>query len=268
MPEFKNAMEVFQLLDKSNCRKCNETTCLAFASKVYLGQKRLDQCPSLAPEVVRRYNDHATAVLPRAKELEAVMADLKGRLAQCDFEEAARRTGGRFEQGWLSLRIFGKPFSLDRRGRFRTDLHVNPWMVIPVMNYVLDCRGSEITGKWVPFRELEGAREKNALFVRRAEKGLKRIADTYPGLFRDLVDMFSGRALERQYEADVSLVLYPLPRVPLLICYWEAEEGMASDLTLFFDKSADRNGGSTMVFNLATGMVQMFEKFAVTHGVD
>ena len=35
-------------------------------------------------------------------------------------------------------------------------------------------------------------------------------------------------------ESDVALVLHPLPRVPMLICYWHAEDGMASDLNLFF----------------------------------
>ena len=38
MMEFPNAMEVFKLLNKSNCRKCNEQTCLAFASKIDLGR--------------------------------------------------------------------------------------------------------------------------------------------------------------------------------------------------------------------------------------
>ncbi len=55
MMKFSNAMEVFKLLNKSNCRKCNEKTCLAFASKVYLGQKPLDQCPDLPFDVLEKY---------------------------------------------------------------------------------------------------------------------------------------------------------------------------------------------------------------------
>jgi len=35
MSEFSNAMGVFHLLDKSNCRKCNDQICLAFSSKVF-----------------------------------------------------------------------------------------------------------------------------------------------------------------------------------------------------------------------------------------
>jgi len=266
MPEFKNAMEVFKLLDKSNCRKCNETTCLAFASKVFLCQKDLGLCPVLDREIVAKYQQ-VSHTLPGERELEQAMGELKSRLAGCDLAQAAQRTGGEYLDGWLRLRIFGKLFSISNEGRFRTDLHVNPWMVLPVMNYVLDCKGLALSGSWVPFRELAGGREKNNLFVQRGERPLKKIADTYPGLFEDLVEMFSGNPLDRQYESDISLVLYPLPLLPMLVCYWKPEDGMDSDLTLFFDQSADQNGGSPMIFNLAAGMVQMFEKFAVTHGI-
>ncbi len=267
MPEFKNAMEVFKLLDKSNCRKCNETTCLAFASKVFLGQKNLGLCPVLDREIVDQYQGHSSDSLPGEREIKQTMEKLNARLAECDLAGAALRTGGQFSDGWLQLRIFGKLFSLNNEGRFRTDLHVNPWMVLPVINYALSCKGVPLSGNWVPFRELAGGREKNNLFVQRGERPLKKIADTYPGLFEDLVEMFSGKALDRQYESDISLVLYPLPLLPMLVCYWKPEDGMDSELTLFFDRSADQNGGSPMIFNLAAGMVHMFEKFAVTHGI-
>lgn len=267
MTQFANAMEVFKLLEKSNCRKCNETTCLAFASKVFLGQKSLDLCPALDPLIREQYAGAAGPKgLPGEADMARVISELKAELAACDLEAAALRTGGTFAKGWLTIRIFGKPFAINGDGTFKTDLHVNPWMVVPILHYVLNATGTPILGKWRAYRELAGAREKNGLFVRRAEEPLKKIADAYPALFEDLVNMFSGTALDSQFEADVSLVLYPLPLLPMMVCYWKPEEGMASQLSLFFDRSADDNGGYDMVFNLATGMVRMFEKFAQTHG--
>lgn len=38
------ALEIFKRLPRTNCRMCGETTCLAFASKVYLGQESIDKC--------------------------------------------------------------------------------------------------------------------------------------------------------------------------------------------------------------------------------
>lgn len=266
MSSFANAMEVFRLLEKSNCRKCNESTCLAFASKVFLGQTSLDQCPVLAPEVIQEYGGRQEVVAPGETDQARMLEILKKNLQDLDFSQAAQRTGGEFVEGRLVLRIFGKPFSLDNAGRFKSDIHINPWIVLPVLGYVLQCKGVPLTHEWVPFRELENTREMNGLFVQRAEKPLGKIADTYPGLFEDLILIFGGKKVHNHYESDISLVLYPLPLVPLLVCYWRAEEGMASDLHLFFDSSASLNGGARTIFGLATGIVQMFEKIALTHG--
>lgn len=46
-----------ELLDKSNCRKCNEKTCLAFASKVFLGQRHLEDCPALPRDMIEKYRE-------------------------------------------------------------------------------------------------------------------------------------------------------------------------------------------------------------------
>ncbi|OQY52982.1 MAG: hypothetical protein B6230_01435 [Desulfobacteraceae bacterium 4572_89] len=112
---------------------------------------------------------------------------LKNQLKDCDLSLAAQRTSGKYANGRLTLKIFGKPFSLDNLGRFQSDLHINPWIVMPVLGYVLHCQGRELTGKWIPFRELKNGRERNGLFVQRSEKTLKKIADTYPDLFEDLI---------------------------------------------------------------------------------
>ncbi len=262
---FANAMEVFKLLDKSNCKKCNEPTCLAFASKVFLGKKTLDMCPSIDPEILKQ---HAPDPGHGAKDdnKDKFMADLKSQLAQCDLEQAAKRIGGSYKNGRLTLKIFGKPFSLDNQGKIYTDIHTIPWLVIPVLSYVLYAKGEPLTGKWMAYREIENAREKNGLFVQRTEKPLQKIADAHPGLFEDLAMIFNGRQTDNLYDSDISMVMTPLPLVPFLICYWKPEEGMESDLRIFFDSTASVNAGADAVFNLAAGTVRMFEKLTDTHG--
>ena len=65
MPGPGNAMEIFKLLNKSNCRKCNQPTCLAFAAAVFKGQQPLGDCPYLDEAVVQRY-DHSPRQIGRA----------------------------------------------------------------------------------------------------------------------------------------------------------------------------------------------------------
>jgi len=95
---------------------------------------------------------------------------------------------------------------------------------------------------------------------------MKHVADTYTDLFDDLVHIFSGRQVAEAFASDISVVLDPLPKVPLMICYWKPEEGLASTLNVFFDETADRNLDIGALFSLGAGLAAMFEKLALRHG--
>ena len=263
---FANAMEVFKLLNKSNCKKCNESTCLAFASKVFLGQRELSDCPHLDSQILAEYTVNTKNAEPGESEYERELAAMKQRLAYLDFEEAARRTQGKYSDGSLLIRIFGKPFYVDKTGKFKSDIHINPWISGPVLTYILESKGFPVTANWVSFRELDNARELNGLFIKRSLEPMKKIADIHTELFEDLAVIFNGKQMKELYHSDISMVLYPLPLVPILLCYWKNEDGMGSDLHIFFDKSASDNGGSDMVFRLTAGIARMFEKLTYTHG--
>ena len=135
------------------------------------------------------------------------------------------------------------------------------------LNYVLNAKGTAPTGVWVPFRELSGGKNRYRLFEQRCEKGLKQLADSYPALFEDLMVLFNAKEVKDHYQADISLVLYPLPLMPILICYWKPEEEMASELNLFFDETAEENLNIQAIYTLGAGLVTMFEKIALKHGI-
>lgn len=263
MGTVKNVMEVFKNLEKSNCRLCGEKTCLAFAGAVFNGSRRLGECPRLSPEMVADFADDREEAVD---ELELAIAGMKKAVGELSFAEAARRIGGETSGNLLRLAILGKPLAVKRDGGFVTDLHVLPWIVIPVLHYVLHCRGRALSGSWVSYRELPGGKEKYALFQRRGEEVLRQLADRFPDFFDDILHMFDGREVERQFRADVSVVLRPLPLVPVMICYRRAEEGLESTLNVYFDDSAGDNLGADMLFSLVTGMVRMLEKLATHHG--
>jgi Domain of unknown function (DUF3786) len=147
-----------------------------------------------------------------------------------------------------------------------SEIHINSWVAIPFLNFVLHAKGTAPSGEWVPFRELKGGKELQGLFGQLCEKPIKRLADRYSSLFEDMLNIFSGSKVERHYSSDISLVLHSLPIVPVLICYWKPEDGMASDLTpFFFDSTAKDNLSIESIYTLCTGMVKMFEKIVHSH---
>jgi hypothetical protein len=266
MAKLKNAMELFSRLDKSNCRVCGEKTCLAFAGAVYRGVRRIDDCPKLPVEILDRYREQARHPERIEQNRDEHLERLRREIRASDLAQAAFRTGGVFSAHKLTVKILGKDFSVDTSGKFSADIHVNPWVAAPFLNYVLHGKGLEPLGRWVSFRELRQGRERYALFEKRCEGAMKQVADRYPALFDDLVHLFGGQRVAEQFASDISVVLLPLPKVPLMICYWLPEEGIQSSLNLFFDDTADENLDIGSLFSLGSGLAQMFEKLAIRHG--
>ncbi|MBU0991010.1 MAG: DUF3786 domain-containing protein [Proteobacteria bacterium] len=266
MPQLKNTMDILKLLNKSNCRECYEKTCLAFAASVFKGQKQLNECPHLDPGVIDAYGGTVEKRRTIEEDQEEILLYLKNQVIEKDLGLAAKNIGGSFSKNRLTLKIFGKDFSIDTSGKLSSDIHVNPWVTIPFLSHILTSDGTAVTGKWVPFRELKDGQSWQGLFGQRCEKPLKKIADTYTDIFEDLIHIFNGKKVDRHYQSDISLVLHPFPQVPLLICYWKPEDGLESDLNLFFDQSIEHHLSIEGVFGLGTGLVRMFEKIAIRHG--
>lgn len=267
MAQFNNLMEIFRLLEKSNCRQCNEPTCLVFAAAVFKGQKRLDECPRLERDIIARFGFKTDNRANSEQDIDETLEQLKRKISTIDLSSSAERLGGKFSDNKLTLKILGKDFSVDSKGNLSSDIHMHQWIVLPVLNYIIDGAGIPVSGKWVPLRELKNGKTWYRLFGQRCEKPLKKIADTYTDLFEDMIHLFNGRKVENHYESDISLVLHPLPKVPILICYWKPEEGLESDLNLFFDSTAEDNLKIESLFALGTGLVRMFEKIALRHGM-
>ena len=268
MPQPKHAMEIFKLLDKSNCRECGEKTCLAFAGAVYQGKRKIADCPRLGSQTVERFSGTDEDIDNTFVEGADFLEQLKRDIAGADLAEAAQRVGAEFANGKLTLKVLGKNFSVDGEGKIYTQIHINPWVAVPFLIYLLAGKGLPVAGNWVSFRELKDGKERYPLFRKRCEEAMKQVADTYTDLFDDLVHIFSARQVEKQFESDISVVLHPLPRVPMMICYWQPEDGLESSLNVFFDETADKNLNADAVFTLGVGLAQMFTKLSLRHGFD
>ncbi len=265
----KNVMEIFKHLEKSNCRECGEKTCLAFAGAVFQSRKKIDLCARLDPGIIEKYTVSKSGRSLMSEQMgEQLTGDLKKSLSQLDFQETAVRSGGLYDGKTITLKILGKNFSITLDGTFKTDIHVNTFITSPVLDYLINNRGTEPSGEWISFRELKESDDlMHAFFKKRCETALRRVADTYTDLFDDLVDIFGGKRVEGQFQADISVVLHPLPKVPIMICYMKPEDGMPSTLNLLFDRSVNDNLPIDSVLAICNGFAAMIEKITEKHGV-
>ncbi len=265
MTKFTTPLEIFKLLPKSNCGQCQVSTCLAFAAAVLKEEKSISDCLHLDKNTLSQF----VGKIHRQVNLETIqedaLKDLKEKIVNIDLASRAERIGARFDGGSLLLKCLGRDFEIDVKGNVVSHCHTHPWFTIPLLHYILFSKGEGTSGRWVPFRELENGKTWNPLFERKCEQPLKLIADTHGDLFEDLVRIFSGMPSGGAFASDISVILYPLPKLPMMICYWKPEDDMESKLHLFFDDTAEKNLLIESIYATGTGIVRMLEKIMQKH---
>lgn len=265
MSQLNTPLEVYKLLPKTNCGQCYVPTCLAFSAAVIKGEKKLTDCPHLENSTIEQFAQKVDTREPDDQKREEKLQELKNEIATIELSSIAQKIGADIVSGKLSIKSLGKDFYVDAAGNVTSECHTHAGLTIPLLSYILQSKGTNISGNWLPFRELKNGGQMSPLFGQRCEKPLKQIADTHTELFEDLISIFSGKRSKNIFSSDVSLVLYPLPKIPILICYCEPEDDMESVLNIFFDATAEDHLSIESIYALGVGLVMMFEKIVHKH---
>ncbi len=257
-------LDIYRVLEKSNCGRCQLPSCLAFAAAVVAGRKKLADCPRLDEESRNRLAAVLKTRAEMAPDQAAFIDRLEEKVSRLDLGRIAPVIGGVYRDGRLAINSMGKDFFIDQQGQLFSECHIIPWVKAPLLSYITHEEHQGITGDWISFRELQGGMEWQNLFTSRCERVLKDLADDHPELLSDIVDLFMGVPTSG-FQADMALILYPLPHVPILICYQAPDEDLTSELTIFFDACCGVNLHIKSIFTLCSGLVQMFDKIAKLH---
>jgi hypothetical protein len=257
-------LEIYKLLPRTNCGKCFLPSCLAFAAAVSKGEKKLAECHDLAPEFRTGQASGQPAPAERDVEQAEFMAKLRARMADLDLAAVAPKIGAGLRNDQLVVNSLGKDFVVDRRGNVSSECHIIPWVEAPLLSYITNKNHAPVSGSWISFREIKGGIDWQNLFTSRCETPLRRLADANPDLLGDIIDLFRGQTID-WYQADIALILHPLPHFPILICYQAPEEDLESVLNIFFDQCCAVNLQIKSVFTLCSGLVRMFSKISHHH---
>ncbi|MBF0202427.1 MAG: Fe-S cluster protein, partial [Desulfamplus sp.] len=65
------------------------------------------------------------------------MEEMREKIRNTDLGRRAGIIGAGFDGRWLTLKILGKDFRIDQNGKISTAIHVNPWILVPVLSFVL-----------------------------------------------------------------------------------------------------------------------------------
>lgn len=236
---------------------------MAFAVALANGEAGLEKCPHLSDEEKAALSPMIKPVPAGAGFMDSIEA-LRQKVEKLSFDEIAERLGAEVVDGCLSVRCLGREFLIGPEGELRSSCHVNYWMQTILYNYCLSGGDGVMKGEWVPFETLKGGHSSAPYFRRRCLEPLHAIADSHTKIFLELLEIFGGGHVTG-FDADHSVVLRPVPKVPLLINYWEDEEGFGSRLSILFDRSADAYFKPEVITLMGRGIVQMFQSIIPRH---
>ena len=258
-----NNLEILKFLNKSNCKECGVPTCLAFATALINGEKKLSDCPHLSKEAADVL-DEKIVKRGRHEKLKELLGPLKKEVSTIDFRKVAEGLGAEYEDERLRIKCLGKDFIVDNKGNMESIIHINTWVAAPLLKYIIMGGNEPLSGKWVSFGELNRASSVAQYFDRRCEEPLRQLAESHTDIFFDLINIFGGKSVDG-FSADYARVIYPLPKVPFLILYWRPDNQFESKLRLLLDSNADKYLDIEFIIGLGRGIVEMMKKILSKH---
>lgn len=250
-----NPVELYKKLPRKNCGGCAWKTCMPFAMAVVRGEADLAECPLLPAEERTALGSALTASDWR----EELIAKLREEVKDIPFAAVAGGLGATLRDGCLVLSCLGREFVISPAGDIRTHGPMTPWIKILLLHYIRTAGKEALSGKWVSFGALKSGMVKALSFSRECEEPLKELFD------RD-AQKAAGALLQMGAEArgdfptPAAWRLFLLPKLPVVILYWPAEEEFPSKASILFDATADRFLDVESLIFLLEGLVKHVER--------
>lgn len=234
-------LDLFKDLPGTNCGDCGKPGCFAFATAVYLEAYPLERCPHLgeAGAAIRAKleADRAEGGGRKPDSSEQALEHLRGVIAGRDLAEVAERCGGRYHKGppeAVEVAFLGIPHRILRDDVVAEGEAPTVWVKILLLIYATRATGRPPAGEWIAFRELPNSVSKAKSF----EASAARITDGFAGesgALAEAVGRVGGRPVEHP-SAPQAFRIDALPRVPLLLLFWPADEEFGARATLLVDR--------------------------------
>lgn len=247
-----NVLDVYrQLLPGSNCSECGLPTCLAFASAVVVEGRDVSDCPYVTEKGAQLY----ASSLAEAGEEAGTRRDLaqdalnwaRQRASSMAIVDMPVRIGGVLEEGpdgpVLTLPYFTGEVRISDAGiRDAHGAQLNVWERVLLYNHMAQGGSSEPSGRWIGLEQIPNSTSKVKSLRGVAEDP---ISQRFDGRLDDLstrAAALGGRDASSEHPSpDLALSFRPLPRVPLLLLFWDGDEaeGFSAKAKILYDSTVE-----------------------------
>ncbi len=250
-----NPVEVYRLLPKKNCGECASATCIAFAVGITRGEAKVEECPYLDEEIRQKLGE----VRP-VNWREELVKRLQKEVRQLDLRRISRDIGAEMEGDSLKIKCLGTEYIVSPEGEITSKGYINSWIKALLLHYIRTWGKGRVVNRWVSFSELKSGMIKASSFSRDCEEPLRRLFDTHLSSIDPLLARLGAERIGHE-ATEYAWKLYALPKIPVLILYWKAEDETGSSaLRVLFDRSADRFLDVESLIFLIEGFVSILSR--------
>jgi len=236
------------ILPKTNCRDCGHPTCLAFASMVVSARLDIAVCPHLSPEVVARCREaleqqYADKKWTKRDLAEDALAWAKERAASMAVADLPPRIGGELvtEGSAVRLRLpYFKGHILIGADGITTasGAALDRWEQVFILNHMAQGGSARPTGVWKGLQEFPNTVSKIKSMQSHVEAPLiERFGGRTPDLVAAARTIGGADARDRAPSADVAILFQPLPRIPIMLLFWDRDGSFGAQARLLFDET-------------------------------
>jgi hypothetical protein len=238
------------VLPKTNCGDCGFSTCMAFASMVVSEKHPLADCPHLAPDVVARCNrdlevQYAASRWTKRDVAEDALQWAVARCASMNPADLPDRIGGTLidhdGKPVLKLPYFSGQILFDLDDINRTDgVALSRWEKVFIYNHVAQGGTRTPTGRWKGFEDFPNTLSKIKTMAGQVEAPLvERFRGRCDELGAAAASLGGRTAADREGSADAAFIFRPLPRVPVMLLFWDEDplDGFGAAAKLLFDET-------------------------------
>jgi hypothetical protein len=232
---------------------------MSFALAVFKGDRDIFECPHMDRDAAQGI----VKDIVKTDWKEELIVSLQEEIRGIDFSSVAAGLGAEMDGDRMKIKCLGTEYSLSPDGQVSSPEHLNPWIKILLLHYIRTGGRSPARGTWISFSELKGGLVKASSFLRECEEPLRQLADRDIGAFTRALGALDGKPLEGE-SSDHAWIIYPLPKVPFLILYWQRDSEFDSVLKVLFDSTADEYLDVESHIFIGEGLVEAIKRIGFT----
>jgi hypothetical protein len=162
-------------------------------------------------------------------------------IGEIDLDSIAEKLGGRVEKDEMVLSFFGQPYRISNRG-ITDPFGKQPPMGISVVlcKYLLLCPDlPSLDKEWVSYRDFKNTAPLVHSFINHTERP---IVQNYSNRLKDLAaacEKLGGKDPGLDLNYQLIMILYPLPKVPVLLLFDDVDEEFPAQCKVLFEKRAE-----------------------------